>query len=69
VRIEVESEPAGATVHDGTTVLGTTPLAVTLPSSAEFRKLRFEKPGYAPVFYDVRPQTSGLVFVQLQPEK
>jgi serine/threonine protein kinase len=69
VRIEVESDPAGATVHDGTALLGTTPLAVTLPSSAEARRLRLEKTGYEPAFYEVKPQSSGLVFVELQPKR
>jgi serine/threonine-protein kinase len=66
VRIEVNSEPAGAAVSTSGGLLGTTPLTVSLPASTEVETLRFEKPGYAPATYEVRPQSAGVVFVELR---
>jgi serine/threonine-protein kinase len=66
VRIEVNSEPAGAVVSGAGGLLGTTPLTVSLPASTEVETLRFEKPGYAPATYEVRPQSAGVVFVELR---
>jgi serine/threonine protein kinase len=65
VRIEVSSEPLGATVTGSRGVLGTTPLVVTVPASAEIEPLRFEKPGWEPQVYELRPRSGGFVFVEL----
>ena len=62
-----ESEPAGATVRGSRGMLGTTPFVVTLPASTEIEHLRFEKPGFEPQTYEVRPRSAGFVFVELQP--
>jgi eukaryotic-like serine/threonine-protein kinase len=67
VRIEVNSEPAGATVRSSRGMLGTTPFVVTLPASSEVEHLRFEKPGFEPQIYEVRPRSAAFVFVELQP--
>jgi serine/threonine protein kinase len=65
-RLEISSEPLGATVYGSRGVLGTTPLIVTLPVSSEVERLRFEKPGFASEVYDVHPRSGGFVFVELQ---
>jgi hypothetical protein len=67
VRIEVDSEPTGARVSGSRGFLGTTPLQVTLPMSAESEELRFEKPGYKSMTYEVRPERPGMIFVELKP--
>ena len=48
-------------------ILGTTPLQVTLPMSAESEELRFEKPGFKSTTYEVRPERAGMIFVELKP--
>jgi eukaryotic-like serine/threonine-protein kinase len=67
VRIEVSSEPAGATVSGSRGPLGITPFTVTLSTSVEAERLRFEKPGFEPQLYEVHPRSGGFVFVELQP--
>jgi len=69
VAIDVDSEPAGAAVSDRNGLLGTTPLTLRLPSSLESAELRFEKPGYEPATYEVRPRSAGAVFVELRRAK
>jgi PEGA domain len=69
VKIDVDSEPQGAVVTGSDGLLGKTPLTVTLPASRELELLRFEKPGYHPLTYEVRPESAGVVFVQLRPGK
>jgi hypothetical protein len=66
VEIEIESEPPGALVRGSRGQLGTTPLKVTLPSSATVERLTFELPGYERAIYDVRPTKSSYVLVELQ---
>lgn len=66
VRIEIQSEPFGASVEGTKGKLGLTPVTVTLPRSARLERLRFEKPGYLPTSYDVRPESDGFVYVELQ---
>jgi serine/threonine protein kinase len=66
VRIEVDSDPPGATVSGSRGPLGTTPLVVTLPASSEAEQLRFEKPGFAPELYQLHPKSGGFVFVELR---
>jgi hypothetical protein len=65
-RLEVSSEPAGATVYGSRGFLGTTPMIVNLPISSQVERLRFEKPGFAAEIYDVHPRSGGFVFVELQ---
>ena len=66
IEIEIESEPPGALVRGSRGVLGTTPLKVTLPSSATVERLTFELPGYDRAIYDVRPTKSSYILVELQ---
>ena len=66
VEIEIESEPPGALVRGSRGQLGTTPLKVTLPSSAAVERLTFELPGYERAIYDVRPTKSSYVLMELQ---
>jgi hypothetical protein len=65
-RLEVSSDPPGASVYGSRGFLGTTPMIVTLPKSSEVERLRFEKPGFAVEIYDVHPRSGGFVFVELQ---
>jgi serine/threonine-protein kinase len=67
VRIDVDSDPAGARVTGSQGTLGSTPLTITLPASTESEHLRFEKAGFLPATYDVRPKSAGIVFVELKP--
>jgi serine/threonine protein kinase len=67
VKIEVDSDPPGAQVSGSGGPLGTTPLTVSLPASIESEQLRFEKPGFSPILYEVRPKSAGIVFVELKP--
>jgi serine/threonine protein kinase len=69
VRIEVNSDPPGASVYGSHGPLGTTPLVVTLPASSEAELLRFEKPGFAPEIYELHPKSGGFVFVELRKAK
>jgi serine/threonine protein kinase len=69
VKIEVDSEPAGASVSGSQGSLGKTPLTVILPASTESEQLLFEKPGFVPTTYEVRPQSAGIVFVELKPAR
>jgi serine/threonine protein kinase len=66
VKIDVDSEPSGAIVRGSAGALGKTPLTLTLPASGEVERLHFEKPGFVSTTYDVRPQSGGVVFVELQ---
>jgi tRNA A-37 threonylcarbamoyl transferase component Bud32 len=66
VRIEVGSDPSGATVTGSHGHLGVTPLVMTVPASSEVEELRFEKPGFAPELYQLRPKSGGIVFVELR---
>jgi serine/threonine-protein kinase len=66
VQIDIQSEPSGAAVSDHDRLLGHTPLTVALPRSSEMAHLRFTLGGFAPQTYDLRPETDGLVFVELQ---
>jgi hypothetical protein len=68
VAIEVDSEPSGATVFGSAGRLGTTPFTLRLSGAIENERLRFEKPGYEPASYDLRPRSAGVVFVELRPE-
>ncbi len=65
-RLEISSDPPGATVYGSRGFLGTTPLIVNLPISSEVERLRFEKAGFAAEIYDVHPRSGGFVFVELQ---
>jgi serine/threonine-protein kinase len=65
-RIEIDSEPPGAQVFAARGLLGQTPLVATLPRSDETETLRFEKPGFAPATYELRPRGPGMVFVELK---
>lgn len=65
VRIELTSEPPGATVSGRRGPLGATPLVLTLPASAGVQQLWFEKSGFAREPYELRPKSGGLVFVEL----
>jgi hypothetical protein len=65
-RLEVSSDPPGATVYGSRGFLGTTPLIVNLPISSQVERLRFEKSGFAAETYDVHPRSGGFVFVELQ---
>jgi len=65
-RLEVSSDPPGATVYGSRGFLGTTPMIVNLPISSEVERLRFEKAGFAAETYDVHPRSGGFVFVELQ---
>jgi hypothetical protein len=53
-------------VIDQGRLLGHTPVTVALPRSSEMAHLRFTLNGFAPQNYDLRPETDGLVFVELQ---
>jgi serine/threonine protein kinase len=66
VRIEVDSDPPGASVSGSRGPLGTTPLVMTLPASSEAELLRFEKPGFAPELYQLHPRSGGFVFVEMR---
>jgi hypothetical protein len=66
VEIEIESEPPGALVRGSRGQLGTTPLKVTLTSSAAVERLTFELPGYERAIYDGRPTKSSYVLVEMQ---
>ncbi len=66
IEIEIESEPPGALVRGSRGQLGTTPLKVTMASSAAVERLTFELPGYERAIYDVRPTKSSYVLVELQ---
>jgi eukaryotic-like serine/threonine-protein kinase len=66
VRIEVNSDPPGASVVGSRGPLGVTPLVLTLPASSELEELRFEKPGFAPELYALHPKSGGFVFVELR---
>jgi eukaryotic-like serine/threonine-protein kinase len=66
VRIEVNSEPPGASVVGSRGPLGVTPLVLTLPASSEVEELRFEKSGFAPQTYELHPRSGGFVFVELR---
>jgi len=67
VQIEIDSEPAGARVLGRTGQLGMTPFTLTLSASPEIEHLRFVKDGFEPAAYDLRPESGGLVFVELHP--
>ncbi|HEY6477222.1 MAG TPA: serine/threonine-protein kinase [Polyangia bacterium] len=67
VRIEVNSDPPGASVTGSRGPLGVTPLVLTLPASSEVEELRFEKPGFASEVYELHPKSGGFVFVELRP--
>jgi len=67
VEIEISSDPPGVEVQGTHGVLGRTPLRIRLPVAQEVEHLVFERPGYQPVVYDVRPRSAGAVFVELQP--
>ncbi len=66
VRIEVNSDPPGASVIGSRGPLGVTPLVLTLPASSEVEELRFEKPGFAAELYELHPKSGGFVFVELR---
>jgi hypothetical protein len=67
VRIEVNSDPPGASVTGSNGRLGVTPLVLMLPESSEVEELRFAKPGFASEVYDLHPKSGGFVFVELRP--
>jgi serine/threonine protein kinase len=65
-RLEVSSDPPGASVYGNRGFLGTTPTIVNLPISSEVERLRFEKAGFGTETYDVHPRSGGFVFVELR---
>jgi serine/threonine protein kinase len=67
VAIDITSDPPGVDVQGTRGALGRTPLRIRLPIAQEVEHLVFERPGYQPQAYDVRPRSAGAVFVELQP--
>jgi serine/threonine-protein kinase len=66
VELEINSDPPDVEVHGTRGALGRTPLRIRLPATQEVEHLVFERPGYQPLAYDVRPRGAGAVFVELQ---
>jgi len=65
VKIQIESNPRGATVFLGEKILGKTPLLYQHPPGTEQLLLRIDKPGYRPRLMSIRPDEDAKISVQL----
>lgn len=65
VKIQISSNPRGATVFLGEKVIGRTPLLFEHPPGTEQLMLRIDKPGYQPRLMSLRPDEDAKISVQL----
>lgn len=65
VNIQVESNPAGATVFLADKKVGTTPVILQTPVGTSEISVRLEKSGYRPRLMTVRPEEDTKISVQL----
>lgn len=68
VRLRITSTPTGAEVIDDGLVVGTTPLEVQLPPSAEATRLRLRRAGFLEQTIDLVPTADGVRGFALVPE-
>jgi hypothetical protein len=65
VNIQVESNPAGATVFVAEKKVGVTPVIIKAPVGTGDINVRFEKAGYRPRLMTLRPEEDTKISVQL----
>ncbi len=66
VKIQVNSNPRGATVFLGEKILGKTPLLFEHPPGNEQLMLRIDRPGYQARLMSLRPDEDAKISVQLR---